>query len=100
MKIDRQTLQMAIAGFDQQIADLQAKRAQAKIAYKRALVAQALVAANCSNTFTKDPKPRNLSRGARNRIAIAQRKRWAEYRKKEAQKILRGRRTFRKKLAQ
>lgn len=82
MTIDRQTLEMAIRGFDQQIAVMMEKRNAAELQLSRLTGVQGKI-----KVFEwPKRKPRKLSPGARRRIAAAQRKRWREYRAKKAAK--------------
>lgn len=76
---DLGTLQMALVGYqiEKQKIDAKIRELQAQLRGKRV----ALV----SGGETKAPVKRELSPAARARIAAAQRKRWAEHRRKAAQ---------------
>ncbi|MCC7497455.1 MAG: hypothetical protein IT160_07755 [Bryobacterales bacterium] len=66
---------------------LQRKRIDEQIAQVRALLGGRRVkSATVSVPAAKSPRKRQLSEAARKRIAAAQKRRWAEYRKKSSGK--------------
>jgi hypothetical protein len=80
---DRTTLQMALVGYEveRQRIDEKIREIQSRLGQTRGSRST-----NPGGASTKDgvPKKRVLSTAARKRIAAAQRKRWAEHRKKAA----------------
>jgi hypothetical protein len=85
-KQDTETLEMALVGFEQKKVEI-----EEKIRYIKGLLAGSPVS---SPKKTPGPKPkeavaaparkkRTLSAAARKRIALAQKKRWAEHRKNQ-----------------
>ncbi len=78
---DAATLQMALVGYEleKQKIDDKIRQLQAQLKGKRATPAAAPAAKKARG------RKRNLSVAARKRIAAAQRKRWAEHRKRMAQ---------------
>ena len=64
--------------------DLQRKRIDEQIAQVRAMLGGKKVSAGASAAPAKAARRRVLSPAARRRIASAQKKRWAEYRRKQA----------------
>jgi hypothetical protein len=70
-------MEAALAGYQAQHTTI-----TAKIAELRRMLGKA-GAASGGGTLTTFPKKRTLGPAARQRIAAAQRKRWAEYRKKQ-----------------
>ncbi len=79
---DLTTLQMALVGYEleRQRIDDKIRELKALLGGKRAPAAPASGAAQPGEA----PRKRNLSAAARNRIAMAQKRRWAEHRKKAA----------------
>ena len=71
-------LSMALVGYE-----LEKQKIEAKIRDIRAKLGGAITA--IKTAIAGPAKKRTLSAGARKRIAAAQRRRWAEHRKKEAQ---------------
>lgn len=78
---DLMTLQMALVGYEieRQKIDERIKEIQAKIGKRRP-------AAAAGAAVEEAPRKRVLSPEARRRIALAQKRRWAEHRKKAASK--------------
>ncbi len=76
---DLMTLQMALVGYEieRQKIDERIKEIQAKIGKRRP-------AAAAGPAMEEAPRKRVLSAEARKRIALAQKRRWAEHRKKTA----------------
>jgi hypothetical protein len=64
--------------------DLQRKRIEEQIAQVRAMLGGKKVSAGAGAAPAKSARKRVLSPAARRRIATAQKKRWAEYRRKQA----------------
>ena len=64
--------------------DLQRKRIEEQIAQVRAMLGGKKTSAAASAAPAKAARRRVLSPAARRRIASAQKKRWAEYRRKQA----------------
>jgi len=64
--------------------DLQRKRIEEQIAQVRAMLGGKKVSVGASAAPAKPARKRVLSSAARRRIAAAQKKRWAEYRRKQA----------------
>ena len=75
---DHTTLQMALVGYE-----LERERINTKISEIQSLLGTAKTA-GASSAGAGEPRKRVLSVAARKRIAAAQRKRWAEHRKKVA----------------
>ena len=73
------TLQMALVGFQ-----IEKQRIEGKIQELRAKLKGKRVAGPAAGVETKAPVKRDLSEAARKRIAAAQKRRWAEYRKRKA----------------
>src|SRR5689334_19866561 len=78
---DLTTLQMALVGYE-----LERQKIDDKIKELRAAIGGRRVSAPSSGAAKAEetPRKRNLSAAARRRIAMAQKKRWAEHRKKAA----------------
>jgi hypothetical protein len=74
---DNSMLSMALVGYE-----LEKQKIEAKIRDIRAKLGGAITA--IKTAIAAPAKKRTLSAGARKRIAAAQRRRWAEHRKKEA----------------
>ena len=64
--------------------DLQRKRIEEQIAQVRAMLGGKKASTGASAAPAKPARKRVLSSAARRRIAAAQKKRWAEYRRKQA----------------
>src|SRR5690554_5823144 len=79
---DADTLQMALVGYqlERQKIDEKIREIQALLGSRRAGTAAAGVVSEPAAA----PRKRNLSAAARKRIAMAQKRRWAEHRKKAA----------------
>jgi hypothetical protein len=82
---DTETLEMALIGFEQKKVEI-----DEKIAHLRALLGGSPVASTKKAAVSKKraevapvAKKRTLSAAARKRIALAQKKRWAEHRKNQ-----------------
>ncbi len=75
------TLQMALVGFQ-----IEKQRIEGKIQELQAKLKGKRVAGPVAGGETKAPVKRDLSEAARKRIAAAQKRRWAEYRKRNAPK--------------
>ena len=80
---DITTLQMALVGYqlERQKIDERIKELQAQLGGRRTGAAAAKNVAG----EAAGPRKRNLSAAARRRIAMAQKRRWAEHRRKAAQ---------------
>lgn len=81
---DLATLQMALVGYElerQKIED-KIKEIRARLGGRRV---PATPAAAAAGSAPAQPRKRNLSAAARKRIADAQKRRWAEHRRKAAQ---------------
>ena len=85
-KQDTETLEMALVGFEQKKVEI-----EEKIRYIKGLLAGSPVSSpkKASGPKAKDAaapvrKKRTLSAAARKRIALAQKKRWAEHRKNQS----------------
>jgi hypothetical protein len=78
---DLTTLQMALVGYEleKQKIDAKIKEIQARLRGRKT------TAPSASAEAAKRAPKRVLSRAARKRISIAQKKRWAEHRKKKGQ---------------
>ncbi len=77
---DLTTLQMALVGYE-----LEKKKIDDKIREIRALLGRRGAKAAAVAGAEPAPRKRNLSPEARKRIAAAQKRRWAEHRKRAAQ---------------
>ena len=78
---DLTTLQMALVGYE-----LEKQKIDAKIKEIQARLRGRKVTAPSATAVAAKPAPKRvLSKAARNRISAAQKKRWAEHRKKKAQ---------------
>lgn len=77
---DVATLQMALVGYEieRQKIDEKIKEIQAKVGHRR------IPSSNAAAPEALAPRKRVLSAAARKRIAVAQKRRWAEHRKKTA----------------
>lgn len=80
---DLATLQMALVGYEleRQKIDEKIKEIRARLGGRRMPLPSAMPAVAAAS----QPRKRNLSPAARKRIADAQKRRWAEHRKKAAQ---------------
>jgi hypothetical protein len=76
---DTSLLTAALVGYQQQLADIQAKIAQIKKALGRSAASSDGGGGDIPSPFAK--RRGTMSAAAKKRIAAAQRKRWAEYRK-------------------
>ncbi|HWQ57083.1 MAG TPA: hypothetical protein VN442_25580 [Bryobacteraceae bacterium] len=87
---DLATLQMALVGYEleRQKIDDKIKEIRARLGGRRA---PATPAAAAASPAPAQPRKRNLSAAARKRIADAQKRRWAEHRRKAAQPKSAGR---------
>jgi hypothetical protein len=84
-KQDNETLEMALVGFEQKKAEIDEKIRQIKSLLHGGSSSGAV---NSSRLVSKEAparKKRVLSASARKRIALAQKKRWAEHRKNQAE---------------
>jgi hypothetical protein len=83
MTSDDLTLQMALVGYEleRQKIDEKIKEIRARLGGKRV----ALPSASAAAVGPAAPRKRNLSPAARKRIAMAQKRRWAEHRRQKAQ---------------
>ena len=77
---DVSTLQMALVGFQ-----LEKQRIEAKIQELQGMLKGKRAAAPAGGGEAAAPRKRELSEAARKRIAMAQKRRWAEHRKRAAQ---------------
>lgn len=79
---DVTTLQMALVGYQ-----IERQRIEAKINELQSLLKgkRAAMPAATGNSDGEAPRKRELSEAARKRIAMAQKRRWAEHRKRAAQ---------------
>jgi hypothetical protein len=85
-KQDIETLEMALVGFEQKKVEIEEKIQQIKNLLAGAPVSSPKkAAAPKSKAVAAEPerKKRTLSAAARKRIALAQKKRWAEHRKNQ-----------------
>lgn len=80
MPLDATTLQMALIGYKAEREKIEQKIAE----LEQQLGGRTARTVNPVAATTKKRRPRHMSAAARKRIADAQRKRWAEYRKKKA----------------
>jgi hypothetical protein len=85
-KQDTETLEMALVGFEQKKVEI-----EEKIRHIRGLLAGSPVSSpkkasgpKAKDTVAPARKKRTLSAAARKRIALAQKKRWAEHRKNQS----------------
>jgi hypothetical protein len=85
---DLTTLQMALVGYEleRQKIDERIREIRARLGGRKAQAAPA----TAGGAAPAQPRKRNLSAAARKRIADAQKRRWAEHRKKAAQANPRG----------
>ncbi len=84
-KQDTETLEMALVGFEQKKVEIDEKIRHIKILLAGSPVYSPKKAATAKTKVTEAParKKRTLSAAARKRIALAQKKRWAEHRKNQ-----------------
>lgn len=82
MAQDPDILMMALRGYEQEIEKIQQKIGEIRAQLKRK---RGPAAAPDANDEAAPPRRRQLSAAARKRIAMAQKKRWAEHRKRAAQ---------------
>ena len=79
---DPDILMMALRGYEQEIEKIQQKISEIRAQLRGRRGPAAAPAASAEGTR---PRRRQLSAAARKRIALTQKKRWAEHRKKVAQ---------------
>jgi hypothetical protein len=85
-KQDTETLEMALIGFEQKKAEIEEKISQIKSLLGGAGASPKKGSApKVVDGAAPARKKRTLSAGARKRIALAQKKRWAEHRKSQAE---------------
>ena len=84
---DTETLEMALIGFEQKKAEIEEKISQIKSLLGGRSVASPKKSAGPKVVDAVAPvrKKRTLSPAARKRIALAQKKRWAEHRKSQTE---------------
>ncbi len=80
IRTDDTLLRMALAGYEVELQNIQAKIAE----LKARLGGRARGGAAPTGNTSPSGRKRTMSPAARRRIAAAQKKRWAEYRKKRA----------------
>jgi hypothetical protein len=85
-KQDIETLEMALIGFEQKKLEIDEKISQIKSLLSGTSSGTSVTSAKAFATSNGPArKKRTLSASARKRIALAQKKRWAEHRKKQTE---------------
>jgi hypothetical protein len=81
-RLDRATLQAALVGYQQQLADIQTKMTELRRRLGHAPAAAPARAPSASAAPSSSGRKHRMSAEGRARIAAAQRARWAKFKKK------------------
>lgn len=84
-KQDVETLEMALIGFEQKKIEIDEKISHIKSLLGTGTASKAAASPKMPKAVTSGRQKRTLSPAARKRIALAQKKRWAEHRKAQSE---------------